>query len=105
MGHALEMSEEAKNNAVMCLVDMELKKRAIYLGIKSVCEKIDFSRSAIKGWVDSKKFPQPVTIKGKPRWVESEVDTWIEQQNPERLGVRHQATQLEKDGADILAQL
>ncbi len=96
---------ESINNDVMCLVNVALKRRSLYLSLKGVCEKLSFSESAIKKWVKNKTFPQPVIIYKHPRWVESEVDTWIEQQNPERLGVRHQATQLEKDGADILAQL
>ncbi len=90
---------------VLCLVNVALNSRSIYLGMKGLCEKIDFSQSAIKSWVKDKTFPQPVTIKDKPRWVESEVDTWIEQQNPTRLGVRKAANKLDQDAADIISQL
>ncbi len=105
MNSALSVASGLVNEDVLCLVNVALKTHATYLALKGVCEKIDFSQSAVKSWVKAKTFPQPVTIQQKPRWVESEVDTWIAQQNPERLGVKQAVTKLDQDAAAIVAQL
>ena len=90
---------------LICLVNLALKRSEIYLALKGVCAKIGFSQSAIKSWVKVGKFPEPVTIKNKPRWIESEVDTWIERQNPSRLVAVQRANQVAKDAAAITKNL
>jgi len=87
------------------LINLALTERVVYLARKAVCMKIDFSESAIKRWVKEDNFPKPVMIMDKPRWIESEVDSWIERQNPSRLVAVEMANQVAKDAAAIIKNL
>lgn len=87
------------------LVNLAFSERVVYLARKAVCEKIDFTESTIKRWVKTDNFPKPVMIMDKPRWIESEVDSWIERQNPSRLVAVERANQVAKDAAAIIKNL
>lgn len=87
------------------LVNLAFSERVVYLARKAVCKKLDFTESTIKRWVKEDNFPKPVMIMDKPRWIESEVDTWIERQNPSRLVAVEMANQVAKDAAAIIKNL
>lgn len=50
------------------------------LSIKDVCDKIGFSHTFVYNLIRLKKFPAQIIISNRSRWLESDVDTWIEQQ-------------------------
>lgn len=52
------------------------------LRTKEVCDRIGFKITVLSEWVNAGKFPQPIYVfgKGHPRFLESEVDAWIEEQ-------------------------
>ena len=52
------------------------------LRAREVCERIGFGATTLREWVNEGKFPQPIQLfgKGHPRFLESEVNAWIEEQ-------------------------
>ncbi len=105
MTPSISSATESVNNDVLCLVNAELGKRVLYLALKNVAEKLDCSTSTIKKWVKLEGFPAPLRMFGQPRWIESEVDAWVEMQNPQRAGRKKFESKLDQDAAAILAQL
>ena len=52
------------------------------LKIKEVCDRVGFGVTMVTEWVAQGKFPQPIRPFGNhhPRWLDSEVDAWIQDQ-------------------------
>jgi len=48
------------------------------LTLKEVCKKIGFSHTFIYGQIRLGKFPKQLTISNKSRWLESDIDQWID---------------------------
>ena len=61
------------------------------LTLNVVRQRTGLSRTTIWRWEKLKKFPQRVYVGARsPRWVESEVDEWIETLKADREGRREQ---------------
>ena len=80
-----EVSVGTAENNLVCLVNTALKKSEVYLPIKAVGRKIGFSDKAIKTWEKAGEFPASIVIHGMPRFLESEIEEWVDLQNPVRL--------------------
>ena len=50
------------------------------LTIKDVCNKIGFSHTFVYNLIRKGEFPAQIIISNRSRWLESEVEVWIEQQ-------------------------
>ncbi|MNY49814.1 Prophage CP4-57 regulatory protein (AlpA) [compost metagenome] len=52
------------------------------LTLKQVCGRIQVTRQTIHEWYTDGRFPKPILLNPKDartcRWLESEVNTWIE---------------------------
>lgn len=60
----------------------EQPKPRRFLRLQQVIEKVGFEKTAIYERVARREFPRPVPISGSTtvRWVESEVDDWMDAQ-------------------------
>lgn len=52
------------------------------LKLSDVCTRVGFGVTVIKEWEKHGDFPKPIRVNGSghPRYLESEIDSWIEQQ-------------------------
>lgn len=46
--------------------------------ITEVCSRTHFSRTTVYRYINQGRFPKPVRIGQMSRWVEREIDEWIE---------------------------
>ena len=49
-----------------------------YITIKDVCSRIGFSRSWVYNKLSTDKFPKPLHIGCSARWLESDINQWME---------------------------
>jgi predicted DNA-binding transcriptional regulator AlpA len=54
-----------------------------YLSVKDLCRMFKASRSTLHSMRKQEDFPKPFFFGGHPRWRESEIVDWIEQQRTE----------------------
>lgn len=52
------------------------------LRIRDVCEMVGFGQTIVYEWVKDGIFPEPIRVHGKnsQRWLQSEVQQWIQDQ-------------------------
>lgn len=103
---AIKDATETVHSGVLYQVNSELNKRVLYLSLKNVAAKLDCSTSSVKKWVKLNGFPQPVRMfDNDPRWIEAEVDAWVDSKNPQRGNLRKFQSKLDQDAAAIIASL
>jgi prophage regulatory protein len=58
--------------------DMAAASQVRLISKPEVCDRVGRTFPTIWLWMRQGKFPLPRDLGGKPAWVESEVDAWIE---------------------------
>ncbi|MEY8251442.1 MAG: helix-turn-helix domain-containing protein [Colwellia sp.] len=63
----------------------DIKSVEIYLSPAQAAKKLGVTTRTIERWKLAGKMPQPISINGNPRYLNSEIDAMIRQQNPGRF--------------------